>query len=215
LCKAESRRTPDDVREGRSKVSVEVIEEGISALPAYEQVSIAFRVESLFDIVPIERGLGGLRFTETAVVPYIKDYDADLNERPTRWPKLFDMSHWGIMSAFSGTQRAGGVTVARKTPRLNLLEQREDLVSLWDLRVHPDYRGQGVGHLLFEHAVAWARVRRCSRMVVETQNINVSACRFYARQGCELRALNRYAYKASDEVQLIWHLDLTQGNFKR
>lgn len=189
-------------------VAVEVMEEQISALPEYEKVPIAFQVESYFDIVPIDNGLDGVRLVEKAVTPYVKDYDADENERPTQWPKLFDISHWGIMSAFSGTQRAGGVTVAWKTPRLNLLEQREDLVSLWDLRVHPDYRGQGIGHLLFEHAVAWARVRRCSRMVVETQNINVAACRFYARQGCELRAFNRHAYKESDEVQLIWHLDL-------
>ena len=204
----EFRQSSDVVHEGKLRVAAKVVEEQVSALAEYEKVPIAFRVESQFDIVPIDNGLGGLRFIETAVVPYVKDYDANENERPTQWPMRFDVSHWGILSAFSGTQRAGGVTVAWKTPRLNLLEQREDLVSLWDLRVHPDYREQGVGHLLFEHAVAWARVRRCSRMVVETQNINVAACRFYARQGCELRALNRYAYKESDEVQLIWHLDL-------
>jgi streptothricin acetyltransferase len=196
------------VHEGKLSVAVEVVDEQVSALPEYQKVPIAFRVESKFDIVPIDSGLGGIRFIETAVAPYVKDYDAKEDGRPSQWPKRFDMSHWGIMSAFSGTQRAGGVAVAWKTPQLDLLERREELVWLWDLRVHPDYRGQGIGHLLFEHAVAWARVRRCSRMVVETQNINVAACRFYARQGCELRGMNRYAYKESDEVQLIWHLDL-------
>ena len=47
-------------------------------------------------------------------------------------------------------------------------------------------------------------------MEVETQNINVSACRFYARQGCVLSAVNRFAYpELPDEVQLIWRKDLS------
>ena len=90
-----------------------------------------------------------------------------------------------------------------------MLEGREDLACLWDLRVHPDYRGKGVGHLLFSQAVEWARQKHCLRLKVETQNINVPACRFYARHGCELRGINRYAYgEALDETQLLWYLDL-------
>jgi GNAT superfamily N-acetyltransferase len=189
-------------------VAVEIIEEPVSALPEYGEVSIAFRVTSHFDIAAFDQGLGGLRFVENAVVPYVKDYDADESDRPSQWPKRFDISHWGIMSAFEATQRVGGVAVAWKTPELNLLEGRDDLAWLWDLRVQPDYRGQGIGHLLFERAVEWARGRQCRRLMVETQNINVPACRFYARQGCELRVVNRQAYKNLDETQLLWYRDL-------
>lgn len=189
-------------------MAVEVIEEHVSALPEYEKVPIAFRVKSHFDVVAIDKGLGGLRLVEKPVVPYVKDYDANDSERPSQWPTRFDMSDWGIMSAFAGGQRVGGVAIAWKTPEINLLEQRDDLVCLYDLRVHPDYRGQGIGHLLFERALVWARERECRRLLVETQNINVPACRFYARQGCELRVVNRYAYKKLHETQLLWYRDL-------
>jgi len=90
-----------------------------------------------------------------------------------------------------------------------MLEGRADLACLWDLRVHPDYRGKGVGHQLYNRAIAWARERQCRQLKVETQNINVPACRFYARQGCELGGINRYAYGAVlDEIQLLWYQDV-------
>ena len=49
-------------------------------------------------------------------------------------------------------------------------------------------------------------------MKVETQNINVPACRFYARMGCELGTIDRFAYPdLPGETQLLWHLDLAPG----
>ena len=57
----------------------------------------------------------------------------------------------------------------------------------------------------FHAAERWAWARDCRRIEVETQNINVPACRFYARHGCELGAINRLAYKnLPDEVELLW-----------
>ena len=190
-------------------MAIEVIVESVAALPEYEKVPIAFRVESHFIIVPIESGLGGLRFIEESVVPYVKDYDANESDRPSQWLKRFGISRWGILSAFKGARRVGGAAVAWKTPEVNMLEGREDLVCLWDLRVHPDYRREGIGHRLFNRAVVWARERQCRRLKVETQNVNVPACRFYARQGCELRGINKYAYgETLDEIQLIWCRDV-------
>ncbi len=190
-------------------MSIEIIEEPLAALPEYESVPIAFRVESRFLVMPVDGGLGGLRFIEESVVPYIKDYDAHKSERPSAWPTRFDISRWGILSAFKGAERVGGAAVAWKTPEVEMLEGREDLACLWDLRVRPDQRSAGVGHQLFRRAIAWARERECLRLKVETQNINVPACRFYARQGCELRGVNRYAYgETLDEIQLLWYRDL-------
>ena len=35
------------------------------------------------------------------------------------------------------------------------------------------------------------------------------ACRFYAKQGCELAAIHRFAYpELPNEVQLLWYKDL-------
>ena len=190
-------------------MAVEVTEEPITALPEYGDVPIAFRVESRFRAEPVQGGLGGLALVEEPVAPYVKDYDAIAGERPQDWPRRWDISRWGILCAFDSGRRVGGAAIAWKTDGLNLLEGGEDLAALWDLRVHPDYRGGGIGHRLFTRALAWARERRCRRLLVETQNINVPACRFYARQGCVLGGIHRFAYPdLPHEVQLLWYRDL-------
>jgi ribosomal protein S18 acetylase RimI-like enzyme len=86
-----------------------------------------------------------------------------------------------------------------------MLEGRDDLVVLWDIRVSPKARRLAVGSALFRSIEAWARARNCRELKVETQNTNVAACRFYAHQGCHLKRANYNAYPdLPDEVQLIW-----------
>ncbi len=54
-----------------------------------------------------------------------------------------------------------------------------------------------------------SRSRGCHTLKVETQNINVPACRFYQRMGCTLGTVNRFAYPdLPDEIQLIWFKNL-------
>jgi hypothetical protein len=69
-----------------------------------------------------------------------------------------------------------------------------------------------VGTVLFQAAERWAASRGARWLKVETQNINVPACRFYARQGCVLGGLHRFAYSSlPDEVQLLWYKELVPG----
>ncbi len=188
---------------------IEILKESPIVLPEYEKVPIAFHVETRFLVTPIDNGLDGFTFVEETVTPYVKNYDAFENERPTAWSKRFDISHWGIFSAFEGANRVGGAAVAWNTPEIEMLEGRKDLACLWDLRVHPDHRNKSIGYKLFSSVVDWARERQCRQLKIETQNINVPACRFYARQGCELRSINRYAYgELLDEIQFLWYRDL-------
>jgi ribosomal protein S18 acetylase RimI-like enzyme len=190
-------------------VDLRVIEERPETLCEYGRVPIAFEVRSRLRVEPVRGGLCGLSLVEEEIDPYVKDYDAIEGEGPTRWPERFDLSRWGIFSAVEGERRVGGAVVAWNTPGVDLLRGRDDLAVLWDLRVHPEYRERGVGTLLFDHAVSWAQERGCRWLEVETQNINVPACRFYARRGCKLGALDAHAYEdMPDEAQLLWWMDL-------
>ena len=75
--------------------------------------------------------------------------------------------------------------------------------------MRPDKRSSGVGSLLFGAAEGWSLSRGCLTLKIETQNINVPACRFYARMGCALGAIDRYAYpELPEETQLLWFKDL-------
>lgn len=134
--------------------------------------------------------------------PMRKDYDA--LEHPLRWLE-FDVSNWVLFGAFAEGRRVGGIIAAVDTPGVDLLEGRSDLVVLWDVRVAPEARGAGIGTALFHAAEAWAFARGCRELKVETQNVNVAACRLYRRNGCTLsQAVPGVYAELPDEVQLIW-----------
>ena len=136
--------------------------------------------------------------------PWVKDYDT--HNPPSTLPSRWDLSNWGIFLATQDSIPVGGGIVAHQTPGVDMLMGLSDLAVLWDIRVAPDYRGQGLGRRLFETTTNWAKSRGCRDLHIETQNINVPACRFYQTMGCTLIRVTRHAYSEySGEHQLIWH----------
>ncbi len=192
---------------------VKIEEVGVESLQRYAEIPMAFDVESALRVELVNGGLGGIVLREEKVsTPYRKDYDA-LESGPASWPDSFDIAKWGIFLAVRDGRAVGGAAVACDTPSgMNMLEGRRDLAVLCDIRVRPEHRGSGIGSRLFRHVVEWARIRGCSRLIAETQNTNVPACRFYASQGCKLGGINRHAYAGNpavkDEVMLLWYLSL-------
>ena len=191
---------------------MKIVEEPLSNLTEHGTVPIAFEVRTRLRPAPVENGLGGIGLVEEPVdPPYVKDYDATSEAGPARWLRRWrwDTSSWALLAAYEGSRRVGGAVLARRSPNVNMLEGRDDLAVLWDLRVHPDHRGTGVGQRLFEATADWARRHGCVELKIETQDINVPACRFYARQGCRLSAIVSHAYaECPDEARLIWRLPL-------
>ncbi|NLF39105.1 GNAT family N-acetyltransferase [bacterium] len=187
-------------------MNIDIIEESADVLPEYARMPISFVVRSIFDVQLVDGGLKGVKLLERPVdVPWTKDYDAFRDEGPARWRDRWDISNWGVISAFVRGSRAGGCAIAYDTPGVHKLEGRKDIAAIWDIRVAPRYRGNGIGGRLVDAAVAWAERRGCRMLNVETQNINVPACRFYAKHGFTLGAINRHAYSEfPDEVELIW-----------
>jgi GNAT superfamily N-acetyltransferase len=187
-------------------MTLKIIEEDRDILHEYEKVSIAFRVESRFRVELRQNGLGGIKLVEESVAPYVKDYDEYENYRPSQWPTRFSLSNWGILSAFADGRRVGGAAVVWNSPEIEMLANLPDMACLWDLRICPEYRSKGVGYRLFQSVVDWSKARGCRLLKIETQNVNVPACRFYARQGCRLGAIDRFAYPEDlNETQLIWY----------
>jgi len=194
-------------------MSIEVTEAGPEELGLYAEIPISFMVESILEVCVVDEGLGGMVLREDEVAtPYLKDYDACEDEGPTRWAEMFNVSKWAFFMVFERNRAVGGAAVAFDTPGVQMLDGRKDLAVLWDIRVHPDYRRRGIGAMLFQRATDWARQRGCKQFKVETQNINVAACRFYRSQGCRLGAINLYGYygcpEAAGETMLLWYLDL-------
>jgi GNAT superfamily N-acetyltransferase len=195
-----------DEYERGTPVDLRIKEEPIERLSEHAQISIAFLVERIFVVSSPNSGLGGIRLTEATVEkPWAKDYDAIKGEGPTRWAKRFDVSNWGLLGAYEAERRIGGAVIAFNTAEIQMIERQRDIAVLWDLRVQPDRRSAGVGSALFRAAETWSKRRGCRVLKIETQNTNVPACRFYARMGCTLGAINQFAYPdLPDETQLLW-----------
>ena len=191
-------------------MNVELTEGPIASVAELARVPIAFTVDRVCDVLPLPNGPGGFTLSERLIeAPWVKNYDGIDGEGPTEWPSRFDISNWGYIRARSNGGLIGGAVIAFRTANVTLLEGRIDLAVLWDIRVSPDVRGQGVGSALFRAAEAWAVARGCRQLKIETQNINAAACRFYGRRGCVLQAVNRLAYpQLPEEIQLLWYKDL-------
>ena len=79
--------------------------------------------------------------------------------------------------------RVGGGIAAWNTSGVEMLEEGDDIACLWDIRVLPDQRGRGIGRQLFAAVEKWAVKRQCTLLKIETQDINVPACKFYKDLG--------------------------------
>ena len=194
------------------QMRIDVAEEPMTALSEYARVPIAFLVDRVLDVTTRDDGTFGLSARELEI-PYVKDYDTIDGEGPSHWPRRFDVSNWVLFAARVEGLRVGGAAIAFNTPGLPLLEGRRDLSVLWDIRVAPDARGKGIGSALFERVEVWAKANGCRQLKIETQNVNVRACDFYARHGCELRVVHHAAYpELPEETQLLWYKDLRIGS---
>jgi GNAT superfamily N-acetyltransferase len=206
----------------KASMTVEVLEDESRDWAGYAAVPIAFTVRA---ILQLASPAVGERSTERTgadspeafelrpILPaYEKDYDREPGEHPIDWPRRFDVARWGVLVARAEGQRIGGAVIAVQTdPTLELLRDRPTGALLWDVRVTPSMRGRGVGQSLFRASEQWANARGFTELVIETQDTNVPACRFYARMGCTLEAIIPGIYPTlPHETQLLWRraLDL-------
>jgi GNAT superfamily N-acetyltransferase len=172
----------------------------VGDLARYAAIPSGFSTDAVLDA---NAGVIGVMAERALESTFVKDYDA--LEPPENWPRLFDVSHWAQLSACMDSVRVGGAIVASKTPDVDMLENRRDLLVLWDIRVDKRVQGMGVGRALFEAAQRWGAENGCIELKVETQNVNIAACRFYRAMGCALATVNCGAYAGfPDETQLIW-----------
>jgi GNAT superfamily N-acetyltransferase len=192
---------------------IRVVREAPHSFEEYSRIPIAFDVQAVLDVhASKSSGSSAFDLTERRLdIPYVKDYDTLPGEGPAAWSARFDTSRWAVFAAYVEHGRVGGAVGVIQPDDTGMLDHQSDLALLQDIRVAPSSRGQGIGGALLAAVEHWARDAGARVLVVETQNVNVPACRFYARNGFDLRVVNRHAYpELPDEIQMLWHkrLDL-------
>ncbi len=187
--------------------SLEVVEEGLEHLAAYGEIPIAFEVTCRLDTAILRHE--GEIVVRPVLPTWVKNYDACEEDIPIELASRFDSTHWRILAVYQDGQRVGGVLMAWDAADFDMLEVRKDLAVIADIRVAPDAQGKGIGRLLIQTARNWSRSRGCTQLLVETQDVNVPACRFYKSVGFTPRYVIDKGYgPAWDEAKIVWHCDL-------
>jgi ribosomal protein S18 acetylase RimI-like enzyme len=183
-------------------MNISIVDQGSGVADGYCAVPIAYSTRSRLALPQLREGT----LSEVSIEPRIKDYDLDPEDRVDTLNQRFDTSQWRTFAAVLSGVRVGGVVVATCCPGFELLDGRNDLALIADIRVAPHARGRGVGRELAEAARSWAKAKGCTEMRVETQDINVGACRFYKAMGFELHKIDEHAYPGLDEAQILWRI---------
>jgi len=103
--------------------------------------------------------------------------------------------------AYVDGQAAGQLLLRRNWNRFAWIE---------DIRVDVKFRRQGIGKALLASGREWAGKNGFPGIMLETQDTNVKACRFYKSCGFVLGGFDTYLYHAAtlyaDEIALFWYL---------
>ncbi|NOR44049.1 MAG: GNAT family N-acetyltransferase [Candidatus Delongbacteria bacterium] len=179
----------------------------LSFLEEYHKVPIRFSSDTIYPEELFAGKAEDINLIETPVPPFTKDYDE--HELPYKWVEKWDISNWCILKTEIDGKYIAGAVIAYNTNGVNMLEGRDDIAVLWDIRVSPEYRGKGIGEKLFKEAIKFTEEKNCEFLKIETQNINVNACKFYKKMGCYLGKYSINEYKDfSDEIMMLWYYQI-------
>lgn len=131
--------------------------------------------------------------------PYWKTYPDDTCD----YAEYIDAADKAVYLAYwSDKKRIGHIVLRRDWNRYAFIE---------DIGVSRSARRQGVGTALIYRAGEWAKKNGLQGLALETQDTNLLACRFYAKCGFTIGAVNTMLYRNfskpwSDEIAIFWYM---------
>ncbi len=181
----------------------------IERCPA-DEIATECRIASRFEVRERAVFTGGTFAATPEPTPWVKDYDA-LEDALHLLPARHRMERWLGLQALFG-DRVVGLLLAVAGDPTYVPPVGTDGVWIADIRVEPSFRGMGVGSALWAAAEGWALETGRCELWVETQDINVPACRFYQRMGCLVASVDAHAYPPElGETRVIWFKRMDAG----
>lgn len=142
-----------------------------------------------------------ISYTVKEIPSYEKSYaDEPSEDQDADYSAYIDHPDQVVYLAFAGNQAVGQIVLKRSWNQYACIE---------DIKVDKHFRRYGIGRKLIDQAKRWARENGMPGVMLETQNNNVKACRFYESCGFVIGGFDLYLYKGidkqSDEIALYWY----------
>ncbi len=138
----------------------------------------------------------GISYTVEPVKPYKKRYEDNLINPD----EYINNSERQIFFALFDNNFAGQIILRRNWNQYAYVE---------DICVDVQYRKMHIGERLISTAIKWAKEKELAGIVLETQNNNVTACKFYESCDFEIGGFDKYLYKGidadTDEIAIYWY----------
>ena len=93
--------------------------------------------------------------------------------------------------------------------QIRLRENWNKYAFIEDIAVLQSHRKNGIGTKLVEKAIEWAKSKNLLGLMLETQDNNLSACRFYNKLGFKIGAVDTMLYANfdnADEKAVFWYM---------
>lgn len=140
---------------------------------------------------------GRISYRIVPVEPYEKRYSIDIAD----YSRYVDARDKTVFFAEVDGEPAG---------QIRLITWWNKFAYIDDIVVEPKFRGQGIGRVLIQKAIDWAKGNGYPGIMLETQNNNVAGCRLYESCGFVLGGFDQYLYRGIDpgtkEIALYWYL---------
>ncbi|EKD94479.1 MAG: GCN5-related N-acetyltransferase [uncultured bacterium] len=95
------------------------------------------------------------------------------------YKKLANSEYGNCVIAYDNDKAVGYMAMSIK----DFGYRKSKYVEVENMGVDPDYRSQGIGHLLIDEAKKWAKSQNATKLYVEAYFKNDKAIKFYKREG--------------------------------
>lgn len=96
----------------------------------------------------------------------------------------------------------------KRVGQMRLRKNKQEFVVIEDIQVLKEFRGKGIGTALIKRSTQWARENGLRGLKAKTQDNNLKACRFLARKGLQIGAVDSLVSKKSDEKIITWYFKI-------
>lgn len=128
--------------------------------------------------------------------PYIKYYPND----DENYAEYINSTNKVVYFSYKSGECIGQVRLRKNWNKYAFIE---------DIAVSQNFRGQGIGSELINKSIEWARQNNLYGLMLETQDNNLLACRFYIKCGFKIGAVDTMLYANfdnNDEKAMFWYL---------